>query len=652
MNQHVLLDPRKVAAALNGEVCRGNEVLAPGPGHSPADRSMSILVDPTAPDGFVVNSFANDDPLACKDYINGKLGRPTWRPKNGSSSRVVSEYIYKNEYGQPHLKVARTSTKEFFQSRWTGSDWKSGTKGITPLPYRLPELLASTGPIFVCEGEKDADRLTSLGFTATTNAMGAGKWRGDLNRWFEGRTVFILPDNDAPGRDHAEEVAHNLHGIAQEVRIVDLPGLPPKGDVSDWFDADDNGEAAGILLDIADSAPLWEPKPEAKEDARKKSPRIGSAADLRRKQFPAIRYIVDGYIAEGCTLLAGRPKLGKSWLMLDVGIAVAAGRYCLGETKCEQGEVLYLALEDNERRLQSRIDKVLGAFAEEWPDGFKYATEWPRANEGGIEEIRRWILAAKNPRLVVVDVLAMFRPTSGNRDNQYEADYAAIKGLQALASEFHIAIVIVHHTRKAGSDVDPFEKVSGTLGLSGAADTVLVLDRDGSGATLYGRGRDVEEVEVAVEFDKSTCRWRILGQAVDVRRTDERSKILSVLIEADEPLTPADIAVGSGMSRNNVDQLLFKMAKAGEVLKAGRGRYIHPDRSDLIEVSPVSPHKKDKKIRNGEASQVKGEEEGSQEPFLSSYRSYRGVEEPRTCAAFADYPEMPDFLRRTKEGST
>src|SRR5215210_415680 len=91
---------------------------------------------------------------------------------------------------------------------------------------------------------------------------------------------------------------------------------------------------------------------------RAKAPTISSAADLRRKEFDPIRYVVPGFIAEGCTLLAGRPKLGKSWLMLDVGLAVAAGRICLGDTRCEQGDVLYLALEDNERRLQRRIDRV------------------------------------------------------------------------------------------------------------------------------------------------------------------------------------------------------------------------------------------------------------------------------------------------------
>ena len=223
-----------------------------------------------------------------------------------------------------------------------------------------------------------------------------------------------------------------------------------------------------------------------------------------------------------------------------------------------------------------------------------------------MEAIRDWIVSANNPRLVIVDVLAMFRLRSGNSDNLYEADYHAIQGLQALAGEFNVAIVIVHHVRKSGSDVDPFEKVSGTLGLSGAADAVLILDRDTNGATLYGRGRDVEEIEKAVSFDKLTCRWTILGAAAEVRRTDERAEILSVLIDADEPMNPRDIAIGANMPRNNVDQLLFKMSKAGEVLKTARGRYVHPERSDLIDPHRLSPHKKGKKIRNGGDEEEEG----------------------------------------------
>jgi hypothetical protein len=315
-----------------------------------------------------------------------------------------------------------------------------------------------------------------------------------------------------------------------------------------------------------------------------------SAASLRRKTFAPIRYVVPGYIAEGCTLLAGPPKLGKSWLVLEMGLAVAMGGTCLGGIACEQGDVLYLALEDNRRRLQERIDKVLGPL-HEWPESLHLATKCSRANEGGLDAIRDWIVEVEKPRLIIVDVLMMFRPAGSGRENQYEADYHAIKGLQALASEFQVAIVVVHHTRKGGSDVDPFEKVSGTLGLSGAADTTIVLDRDGKGATIYGRGRDIPEIESAVEFNKGDCRWFIMGQASDVRRTDERSVILTVLITADEPMTPGDLADALGRPRNNMKQMLFKMTKAGEVLKLpGRGRYIHPERLDLRNPPPPGNH--------------------------------------------------------------
>jgi hypothetical protein len=301
-----------------------------------------------------------------------------------------------------------------------------------------------------------------------------------------------------------------------------------------------------------------------------------TAASLRTKVFEPIKYIVTGYIIEGATILAGRPKLGKSWLMLDVGLAVARGGKCLGNIKCDEGDVLYLALEDNERRLQSRITKLIG-YADEWPERFCYETEWPRANAGGLEQIRDWIASKKKPRLVVVDVLAMFRSPRQRHQDPYEADYAAIHDLQAIASQTGVAIVIIHHLRKSLAEADPFERISGTYGQTGGADTGLVLDRDGQGATLYGRGRDIAEIETAVEFDG--CRWRVLGPAADVRRSDEREAILSVVIDEDEPITIADIVATTGMSRNNVKQLLFKMAKAGELLKSGRGRYLHPSKT-------------------------------------------------------------------------
>ena len=150
----------------------------------------------------------------------------------------------------------------------------------------------------------------------------------------------------------------------------------------------------------------------------------------------------------------------------------------------------------------------------------------------------------------------MFRPARGERENMYEADYKALKGLQELAGQYGVAILVVHHTRKSGAESgDVVETISGTLGLSGAADAFLVLNRDGQGCTLAGRGRDVEEIDVAVSFHCESCRWIIQGEAAEVRRTDERSVILDALKEADDLMAPGDIADATRVPGVNIRQL-------------------------------------------------------------------------------------------------
>jgi predicted ATP-dependent serine protease len=144
---------------------------------------------------------------------------------------------------------------------------------------------------------------------------------------------------------------------------------------------------------------------------------------------------------------------------------------------------LYLALEDNKRRLKSRLNKLFGST--EWPENFEYATEWPTAKEGGIAAIRAWVKSRPNARAVTVDVLERFRTRSrSGKENAYAADYETIKQLQSLASELNIAILVITHLRKGGDGDDPIEKISGTLGLSGGADTFLILDGNSNGQTL------------------------------------------------------------------------------------------------------------------------------------------------------------------------
>ena len=201
---------------------------------------------------------------------------------------------------------------------------------------------------------------------------------------------------------------------------------------------------------------------------------------------------------------------------------------------------------------------------------------WRRADQGGLEDIDDWAATATKPILVVIDTLARFRKPIDGKQQVYAADTEAIAGLQKIAIKHGLAIVLVHHDRKAEAD-DPFDTVSGSLGLTGAADTILILKRQTGGVTLYARGRDIEERETALHFEKTTCRWSILGEASVVHRSAERSQVIAALTEAGGPLLVGEIMAQTGLKRNAADLLLGRMAKEGEIVRVKRGRYGLPD---------------------------------------------------------------------------
>ncbi len=191
-------------------------------------------------------------------------------PKAGKvASRIVATYDYRDEQGELLMQAVRKEPKKFVQRRPDGEDWIWNVEGVRVVPYRLPELLAAPGAVvYVVEGEKDADRLASIGLVATTNAAGAGKWTAAHSEFLRGRNVVILPDNDDAGKKHAKKVAKSLLGIAV-ARIVGLPGLPEKGDVSDWLDAGGTAEAlASLHSDDAATSPAGD---EDDDEGRKPS---------------------------------------------------------------------------------------------------------------------------------------------------------------------------------------------------------------------------------------------------------------------------------------------------------------------------------------------------------------------------------------------
>lgn len=204
------------------------------------------------------------------NHTNGSTNRHVKGETNGKSrGRIVSTYDYVDERGALLLQAVRFDPKGFSQRKpKDGGGWEWSVKDCRKVLYRLPELLKAEpgATVFVCEGEKDCDRLAGLGFIATTNVGGAGKWRDQYSDTLAGFDVVILPDNDRPGREHAEQVARSLKGKAVSIKVVELPGLPDKGDVSDWLAA---GGTCDDLLRLVAQAPGWEP---AKEQPSEPTP--------------------------------------------------------------------------------------------------------------------------------------------------------------------------------------------------------------------------------------------------------------------------------------------------------------------------------------------------------------------------------------------
>jgi hypothetical protein len=311
-------------------------------------------------------------------------------------------------------------------------------------------------------------------------------------------------------------------------------------------------------------------------------PRISwTAAELVAEEFPEPRWAVPGIVPEGCTLLAGPPKVGKSWLTLDLGVSVSTGGKALGRLDVPAGPVLYLALEDPPRRLKDRLLKVLAG--DPAPPTMTLATSCPPLPEGGDKRIAAWLAQHPDARLVVVDVFTRMRGPKPPGSSPYEADYAAVAQMKAVADAYGVALILVAHVRKQEAD-DFLETVSGTNGLAGAADAVAVLRRPRGKADgeLRITGRDVEEATFALEFAADLGAWQLLeGPAAEHVLANTRATILAA-VRKEPGIRPRQIANATKLEHALVKKTVQRMVNAGQLDTDGNGRYFLP-------VSPVSP---------------------------------------------------------------
>jgi hypothetical protein len=398
---------------------------------------------------------------------------------NGSSrakARITATYDYHDAAGNLLFQVVRLEPKSFRQRRPDGKGgWLWNMKGIELVPYHLPDLLEAS-EVYVVEGEKDADRLMSLGLVATCNAQGAGKWRDGYAQHFTGKAVFILPDNDAAGHQHAQQVAKSLQGVAKEIRVLDLPGLPDKGDVSDWLDS---GGTVEQLQTLSKTAPEWTPDPEQdnKPEAAPMEERTPLVlADWRvNKAFPGRPgtrvWLCDMVFALGLPyLFAAMGGVGKSFSLLSLCVDVARGE-CknlfapmhFGGRLLAEGTAVYVSGEDDGITLHERIEALCGEARPErliavpCPDAggaplfFRLDERRTAIATEEWWDFRRQVMEIKDLVLVCIDPLQI---VSALDLNLPENAQLVCRHISELASKTKAAVILSHHFRKTGSGKD------------------------------------------------------------------------------------------------------------------------------------------------------------------------------------------------------
>lgn len=294
-------------------------------------------------------------------------------------------------------------------------------------------------------------------------------------------------------------------------------------------------------------------------------PKPYDGAGLLEKDIPEPDWIVEGILPVGLTILAGKPKSGKSWLALDLSTSLATGIELFESHPVIHGRATVLALEDTPHRLKARM-VALHTKALKKGD-VQFYTEWPSADTDLLEQA---ITSMTGTKLVVIDTLARFRQKAKANSDLYGRDYEDISRIKQVADRNQVAILVLHHLRKAKSD-DPFEMINGTGGINGAADTLWVLDRSPSApsASLHIRGRDVEDQVLSLQFDAG--RWKNLGLFEHKPNSTELQYLSHLQGKA---LSPKELAALTGHDVATVSKRLQRMVEKLMIVKQGHGLYV------------------------------------------------------------------------------
>lgn len=557
----------KAIEYLTGYTAAKKEEDNGGNGKAESKQEKEIETEPipyveTLPD-LEEKQVEDNGPGASVARIAAKIGIPAdfltahFQMKDLSNGTVeIPYYDQDGKQKRTRIRLRMSKEKDADGKELERFSWGAGTDII---PYGCAQVDKQTDYLIIAEGESDTNLLCYHGYPVI--GIPGSTFAKCLQAEHIPPTVqeiAIVQEADEAGITFAKAVAEKLREIGftgRSGRIV----MPKKAkDPCELHAADPTGFK--VRFDKMIDAAL--------------DPLHGcgmSADELKAHTFPPLRMIIQGLLPEGATLLAAKPKKGKSWLALQIAIAVANGGK-FGGVQADQGGVLYFALEDKRQRIKQRIE-ILG----EWPRNFNVIDELPvecyRDQNAILQYIRelanrkRGGSAIHDLRLIVIDTLAVIQPRLKRGDNEYLETRSFAQMFSDLGKELHAAIVGVYHNRKGESE-DPQDMIMGSNGLFAGVDGAFILHNQvGSDTTtLYVRHRDMQDKEIALQFDQSSCRWEVKGDALDYPPTEAQRKIHNIVKQTEKGLTRKEIAqhyygkqIINDAEKINVNALVKKM---------------------------------------------------------------------------------------------
>lgn len=496
--------------------------------------------------GCLIDTVLTNADLKISDlFLNGTRNPESlYQYHNTDGSLAYEKEKYRNADG----------SKDFKYRHVTPEGTLSYTKGDSRILYRIlqfKEALNKGDLIVYPEGEKDCNTAVALGYTSTTMG-GVSDWKPEYASFFKGARLVIPFDKDKAGIDLAVKMIDSLKAVCKSLKGIVLPG--DSKDISDWVCAGHNRQELDQIIAAAPELAIKKNTPD-KFDWHDQAVNHG---DLINKQLSPLTFQVEELIIDtGTGILGGIKKLGKSFMGSQLAISKATGNRFLGRA-VKKGRVVYFALEDGERRMQSRL-KMQHAAGHAMDIIYFY--KWPALNTPEGKEQLKTMLAELKPELVIIDTLA--KSLNGKPDQNAAGDMAEFGNeIHDIALEYQTFILfIAHHGKGLGKMTrDPGFDIRGSSAIPGSTDVNIGLYRNEDKTfQLIGEGRDFGEFDFRVSLDKEqTWAWQLEGDTQDLRRKEAEDKIidaLKVLGKADAQAIAQEI----DSTRQNVGQHLKRI---------------------------------------------------------------------------------------------